>query len=111
MRNWWWWFHRVGPLVALAVIIGSPFVFWSGAQPAPGTKLAYWLIAICALIAFVLIVGHAISGLFFAALIDERNKMSLSRLQVFIWTVIVLSGYFTAALWNLLATNVSDPLA
>jgi hypothetical protein len=112
MENWWLWFHRLGPLAALAVIIGFPFAFWSRAQPAaPGTKLAYWLIAICALIAFVLIVGHAISGLFFAALIDERNKMSLSRLQVFIWTVIVLSGYFTAALWNLLATDVSDPLA
>ena len=113
-------FHLLGPFVALAVIIGIPFLFWFREQsPVASSKLTYWLISIIALAAFILIVGHAISskddtsakGRWLAALIDERNKMSLSRLQLFIWTVIVLSGYFTAALWNLFVTEKSDPLA
>src|SRR5215211_2688717 len=114
------WLHWLGPFVALAVIIGIPFLFWfRDPDPVASSKLTYWLISIIALTTFILIVGHAISekdstskkGRWLAALIDERNKMSLSRLQLFIWTVIVISGYFTAAQWNLFVTEKSDPLA
>ena len=35
--------------------------------------------------------------------------MSLSRLQMFLWTVLVLSGLMTAAISNV-ATNQTDPL-
>jgi hypothetical protein len=104
--------HRIGPLVALGTIVVLPFLFWSGNRDLePSSKLTYWVIAIASLVAFILIIGHAIRGVFFAALIDERNRMSLSRMQLFLWTVIVVSGYFTAVLWNLLATDKADPLA
>ena len=49
---------------------------------------------------FTTIAGHGVLGLWLGLLIDERNKMSLSRLQMITWTIVVLSGFVTAALWN-----------
>ncbi len=69
-----------------------------------------WLSIVGLLVAFAVVVGHGITGLWHGLLIDERNKLSLSRLQMFLWTLVVLSGFITAALSNLAADQV-DPLA
>jgi Ca2+/Na+ antiporter len=99
----------VGALVAIIVF---PILSWSGDQePEPGTKLEYWVATMIALTVFTFTLGYSIKHRILGALIDERNQMTLSRLQLIIWTVIVIAGYLTAALWNLLATEVSDPLA
>jgi hypothetical protein len=42
-------------------------------------------------------------------LIDERNKISPSRLQLTLWTIVVLSGFLSAALSNL-AAGQPNPL-
>ena len=47
-------------------------------------------------------------------LIDTRNKVSLSRFQLVLWTVVILSGYLTAVLVNLdlgqsLPLNITIP--
>jgi len=47
------------------------------------------------------VAGHGILGLWRGLLVDERNKMSLSRLQMILWTIIVLSGFLTVALLNI----------
>ena len=61
---------------------------------------------------FATIIGHGIVGLWRGNLIDERNKLSLSRFQLVIWTFVVLSGYLAAALWNIAHASVdSHPLA
>jgi hypothetical protein len=52
------------------------------------------------LTAFTAIAGHGVVGLWLGVLIDERNKLSLSRLQMVLWTIVVLSGFLAAALWN-----------
>lgn len=44
-----------------------------------------------------LITGNALFGW----LVNEQNSMSLSRLQMFLWTVVVLSAFVTAVLANL----------
>ena len=59
---------------------------------------------------FVVIAGQGVTGLWRGMLIDDRNKMGLSRLQMILWTIIVLSGFLVAALSNL-ATGQADPLA
>ena len=61
------------------------------------------------LAAFTAIAGNGIVGFWLGALIDERNKMSLSRLQMVLWTIVVLSGFLTAALRNV-SVGSSDPL-
>lgn len=51
-----------------------------------------------ALTMFLLVLGQAISGTPFGVLINERNMMSLSRVQAVIWTVLVVGGYLTMAI-------------
>ncbi|MFP2907415.1 hypothetical protein ACLESD_20675 [Pyxidicoccus sp. 3LFB2] len=51
-----------------------------------------------ALAMFLLVLGQSISGTSFGVLINERNLMSLSRVQAAIWTVLVVGGYLTMAI-------------
>ena len=64
----------------------------------PGVTLVLW--GLIALLMFILLVlaGREINGRYMGILIDNRNKISLSRLQITMWTVMVLSAFFTMAL-------------
>jgi hypothetical protein len=66
--------------------------------------------ALALLAAFAVVAGHGIVGLWLGLLIDERNRMSLSRFQMALWTILVLSGILAAAMWNL-ARGDPTPLA
>jgi len=75
----------------------------------PVNRLAMWLVILGCLIGFAVISGRWVTGFWLGVLIDERNKITLSRLQLLLWTILVLSGFLCAALSNLqLATT--DPL-
>ncbi len=69
-----------------------------------------WMATVGLLIAFSVVMGHGITGLWYGILIDERNKVSLSRLQLMLWLFVVLSGFITAVLSNLAAEQVA-PMA
>ncbi len=58
----------------------------------------------------IIIAGHGATGRWAGLLIDERNRMSLSRLQMILWTAIILSGLLVAALSNT-TLGAKDPLA
>lgn len=73
-------------------------------------RLWAWLGTLILLTVFTTIAGHGITGLWRGLLIDERNKISLSRLQMILWTIVVLSGFLAAALSNL-ALAQTDPLS
>jgi hypothetical protein len=107
------WLYGVLFGAPLAWIIFFPILLWSlPREPAPGSKLWYWVGTMIVLVVFMFALGYRIKdGRLLGVLIDERNKMTLSRLQLIIWTVVILSGYATAALWNLFAANAPDPLA
>ncbi len=47
-------------------------------------------------------IGKVSIGRWCGLLIDERNKISLSRLQMTVWTLLILSAFCAAALHNLL---------
>lgn len=51
-----------------------------------------------ALFMFLVALGQSISGTPFGVLINERNLMSLSRVQAALWTVIVVGGYLAMAI-------------
>ena len=66
--------------------------------------LLAWLLTLGALTLFAMLAGHGITGRFwFGWLINEQYRMSLSRLQMFLWTDVVLSAFLTAALANIRA--------
>jgi len=61
-----------------------------------------WLLTMAGLTLFAMIAAHGLTGVFWLGwLIDEQYTMSLSRLQMFLWTVVVLSAFLTAALVNI----------
>jgi hypothetical protein len=63
------------------------------------------------LLVFAATVGHGITGRWAGVLIDERNKMSLSRLQMVMWTILVLAAFLTASLSNIVLDPLGSPLA
>jgi hypothetical protein len=62
------------------------------------------------MIAFAAVIGRIINNRWTGILIDERNRMSLSRFQIVIWTLIILSAYFTVVAARISAGE-DDPLA
>lgn len=81
-RNW----HSV------AVILITAFFAWMAIRR-PWELYLSWIVVMLALVAFTLIVGRGVTGVWKGALIDDRNKVSLSRLQMLTWTVVVLAAF------------------
>jgi hypothetical protein len=59
-----------------------------------------WVIILVLMASFAVLNGQGITGALWGILIDSRNKMSLSRLQMLAWTLVVLSALITAILSN-----------
>jgi len=96
MEKSWTPIHSLG----LAIILGlMPLLTWWSL--ASGHTLFSWLSNLVLVIGFMAIAGHGVLGQWRGVLIDNRNVISLSRLQLVIWTVIVLAAFFTGALWNI----------
>jgi hypothetical protein len=68
-----------------------------------------WFTVLVLLLAFIMLAGQQIVGLWRGALIDSRNKISLSRFQTLLWTVLVVSAFLVAALHNI-RTKQADSL-
>lgn len=100
----WTGMHSFGLLLIVAGIV----LF--GVVTPPTARLWSWLATMGLLAFFGIVAGHGVTGDWRGLLIDERNKMSLSRLQMVLWTVVVLSGFLAAALANL-ASRSPNPLS
>src|SRR5208337_392140 len=68
-----------------------------------------WLFVMILLTVSVAILGKYVTNYATGIFINELNIMSLSRFQLVLWTVIVLSAYFTMALIRA-KSSVDDPL-
>ena len=104
--------HTLALLVIVIGIIGLGLLPRLRDTPPPndGYTLGAWLVTMALLAAFVFVAGHGITGLWRGALIDENNKISLSRLQLVLWTILILSAILIAALANI-SGNFPNPLA
>ncbi len=65
-----------------------------------------WLGVVLLLVVFIAVAGHLVTGLWRGALINERNRLSLSRIQLITWTILVLATFLTGAFINL---SITDP--
>jgi hypothetical protein len=70
--------------------------------------LATWFSVVLLTTLLFLVISHGITGLWFGLLIDERNKMSLSRLQMSLWTLVVLSALFAGVVVNLRSKDTRE---
>jgi|ERR1044071_553238 hypothetical protein len=94
-------------LVIIAVVV---LLSWKAPINIPNQATTSWLINMGLLLAFTIIAGDIVTGSLRGVLIDSRNKISLSRLQMLLWTVLILSGFLTAVLVNI-HRGQPDPLA
>jgi hypothetical protein len=69
-----------------------------------------WALVMLFMIVFIALIGKMITNRYSGIFIDERYMMSLSRFQLVIWTLIVLSAFLTIALERVYA-GVPNPLA
>jgi hypothetical protein len=70
-----------------------------------------WLVVLVLIIVFFLATGKTITGRALGILVNERKLMSLSRFQLVVWTVLIVSGFFVIAIERIRGVDVSDPLA
>lgn len=59
-----------------------------------------WLGTMILLAFTTFICSHGITGYWLGSLIDERNCLSLSRLQVILWTLVIFSAFLSVVLFN-----------
>jgi hypothetical protein len=86
--------------------------------PQSGGQLAFlgqrtvlaWLLIAALMAAFAAVAGHGVTGLARGVLIDERHRVTLGRLQMLLWTILVLSAYMAAALANI-GRDAASPLS
>ena len=60
------------------------------------TILIDWIASLSCVVLASVFIGLDIKNIPWGILIDEKNKISLSRFQMILWTIIVLSGIITA---------------
>jgi hypothetical protein len=92
--------------VSMASILMIIAIFLFGLYAPRGWN---WAIVMFLMIVFISLIGWLITGRFSGIFINERNKMTLSRFQLVIWTLIVLSAFLTIALERISA-GVGSPL-
>ncbi len=69
-----------------------------------------WLVSLGIIFIFLLLTGKTITGRGLGILINERKLMSLSRLQLVIWTAVIVSGFFVIAVARIRMGDVAQPL-
>jgi hypothetical protein len=87
-----------------AAFVGSAYwVFYNARFGAtPDTEpLLLWMVITAVLVAFFLFTGWIVGDRIDAVLIQDNNRISLSRFQLVAWTILLLGGYLTLAMWDL----------
>jgi hypothetical protein len=101
--------------LGLLLVVTAAWVLWSQWGTGFGTghdadwqkisdkylPLAGWLAAIVIMIGFGCVIGDGVAGRKDGLFLDRRNKISLTRLQVSMWTCLILGAFVAATLWNI----------
>ena len=95
VKDSWNRIHTLGS----AITIIAPFLLL---RFIPSQRvLLIWSLLMTAMVIFTMIVSQGVTGRFLSGwLINEQYRMSLSRLQMFLWTVLVMASFMTAILIN-----------
>ena len=86
------------PVLGLVAILA--LIAWLGWQIDTSDRTITWIQILTLMTVFAVVVGRGITGHWRGILIDRRNKMSLSRLQLLVWTLLILSAIVTAVFSN-----------
>ena len=84
---------------ALAYVAFAAILLWAGYFFSGSLKVR-WGVSALAIVGFAIYLGFSRTQRYFGVLLDDRQAPSLSKLQILAWTILILSAYSTAALWN-----------
>src|SRR5258705_4437225 len=82
-------------LIAMALVALAAVAAWLLPH---GTN---WLVVLGLFLIAVLLVGRATTGQLVGALINEQKLMSLSRFQIVIWMLLIVSAYVAISMGRL----------
>ena len=89
-----------GSLTLLLLILLAACAVWIG-KSTDHSQLRWQYIAVTAiLVALCIVAGVLVNGRLEGVLIDDRNRMSLARMQWVAWMIVLLGAYFVEAVWN-----------
>lgn len=100
----WRWWHTVG-LLLMTILI-----FVLGYSVDVIHRIGLWWAVMALLTLSAVLIGQGITGQLMGILIDSRNKMSLSRLQLAMWTVLIVSAFVVLFFWRLKAKGAGPAL-
>jgi len=100
-EGFWWSFAITGLL--LAVPLG-----WAGFSVRVWPTTVY-IILIDVLVAFMVALGVTVMGTAAGVVVNARNCVSLSKLQIAAWTVVVIAALAAGTIWNMWI-GVAQPL-
>jgi len=94
--------------IALALLVLAAAWLFTGGLPILGglSPVVRWGVLIVLMLSLLVVIGYSTNGQVLGALIDSTNHMSLSKLQITAWTVLVLSAYLIIAMPRLLASVI-----
>jgi hypothetical protein len=95
----------VGVSIVVFIILLGLMLF--GVVIAP---LLLWLIFMAIMVALLAGLGLVVNGRGLGILIDARNRISLSRLQITLWSILVLPAFLAIALPRSLPGGTDQPL-
>jgi hypothetical protein len=96
-------------IAVIAMVWTGVISYIVGAIVARVGSLAIWGLSAAIMFLVLILAGQNINGQWAGVLIDSRNKYSLSRLQITLWTIMVLSAFFTMALPRIAAMTGPTP--
>jgi hypothetical protein len=108
-------------LVATAVALGLLLCWTPDGMDASPIAIKELNLGTAAILAYIIILVSCFAAIVYlgyeaqekstaGAFIDERNRISLSRFQLILWTTTILSSFYVAVLINI-RLGLSDPLA
>jgi hypothetical protein len=94
-----------GGITLLGFLLLGANAIWiarEGAVPSGGSNIlvVQWLCVLASLILICIVSGYLANGRLTGIFIDDRYRMSLARFQWIVWFIVLLSGYFTGAVWD-----------
>ena len=99
-------FHRFALLAIIGLLLAVPEIIRSF----PDFSKSYiWLGVLLMLVLLIVFAGHMVTGVWRGALVNERNRISLSQIQLVLWTVLVLATFLTGAFINLTLVGYDKP--
>ena len=106
-KSKWTIYHSLSLLAILVAII------LVGLSPTPQNpnRVIPWLITLVLMATSSVVISSGITGSWRGLLIDDRNKISLSRTQMFLWIVLVVSAVLTAGISNSRIDPSTSPMS